>query len=101
MAVPLVSGSQRGCDLLRSSAMQAKLTSREAWVRIATGIYSQTELEAEDVAAEADLLLVEYLRRFPDPPGQESAVLTETELQFVSEDSVIDAEPEDEQKEPA
>jgi len=53
--------------------MQGVLTSREAWARFACALLQGTEMEAEEIAAEADDMLVQYLLRFPDPPELESA----------------------------
>jgi hypothetical protein len=56
--------------------MQGVLTSREAWVRFACALYIDTELTPAGIAAEADQMLIEYLKRFPDPKNQKSAVLS-------------------------
>lgn len=53
--------------------MQGVLTSREAWVRFATNLYIETDLTPNQVAKEADQMLIEYLKRFPDPKEQQSA----------------------------
>ncbi len=55
--------------------MQSVLTSREAWVRFCCALFAATEMTPEEIATEADQLLIEYLKRFPDPKKQKSAVL--------------------------
>lgn len=55
--------------------MQGVLTSREAWTRFASALLQSSEMDPSEIAEEADLMLVEYLSRFPDPPGLESAKL--------------------------
>lgn len=51
------------------------MTSREAWVRFACALFIETESSAAQIAKEADQMLIEYLKRFPDPKGQKSAKL--------------------------
>lgn len=76
--------------------MQGKLTSREAWVRFAVTLYMETDLDSEQVADEADQLLIEYLKRFPDPKDSESAKVQETEegtvMDFLSSNESEDVE---------
>jgi hypothetical protein len=68
--------------------MTGKLTSREAWVRFACSLLETTDLSHPKIADDADKMLIEYLARFPDPPGQESAVLEEDSLAYLApEDS--------------
>lgn len=55
--------------------MQGVLTSREAWVRFACALFTETELSASQIGKEADQMLIEYLKRFPDPKKARSAVL--------------------------
>jgi hypothetical protein len=55
--------------------MQGVLTSREAWVRFSCALFVETELSTDQIAKEADQMLIEYLKRFPDPKGQRSARL--------------------------
>lgn len=55
--------------------MQGVLTSREAWLRFSCALFVETELSAAEIAQEADQMLIEYLKRFPDPKGQRSARL--------------------------
>lgn len=55
--------------------MQGVLTSREAWVRFSCSLFAQTEMEPSQIAKEADQMLIEYLKRFPDPKKQRSAKL--------------------------
>jgi len=57
--------------------MTGVLTSREAWVRFASELFRETELSPEEIGAEADAMLIQYLKRFPDPKGNESAVLVD------------------------
>lgn len=51
------------------------MTSREAWVRFACALFIETESSASEIAKEADQMLIEYLKRFPDPKEQKSAKL--------------------------
>ena len=51
------------------------LTSREAWVRFSCSLFAQTEMDPGEIAKEADQMLIEYLKRFPDPKRQRSAKL--------------------------
>lgn len=53
--------------------MQGVLTSREAWVRFSCALFIETELSPAQIAQEADQMLIEYLKRFPDPKGLRSA----------------------------
>lgn len=80
--------------LIRSLAMQGVLTSREAWTRFACALGQATELPADEVAKEADAFLIQYLRRFPDPPEVESAYLTDEGMEFV-EPPVLTGKEED------
>lgn len=70
--------------------MQGVLTSREAWTRFACAIYSTMDVKPSEAAAEADQMLIQYLRRFPDPPGQESAELYEEGVEFLAPDGLTD-----------
>lgn len=55
--------------------MQSVLTSREAWVRFSCALLIETDLSPQQIGKEADQMLIEYLKRFPDPKQLKSAVL--------------------------
>lgn len=55
--------------------MQGVLTSREAWIRFSCALLIETDLTPAQIGGEADQMLIEYLKRFPDPKQQKSAVL--------------------------
>lgn len=82
--------------LIPSATMQGILTSREAWTRFACALFVETELTPQEIGKESDMLLIQYLKRFPDPPERESAVLVESgnTMEFTGEELFeTEAEP--------
>src|SRR5690606_38775051 len=61
--------------LIVSAPMQSVITSREAWGRFSCALLIETDLSPSQIGKEADQMLIEYLKRFPDPKKQKSTVL--------------------------